>query len=115
MMVFIYSGIFHYENSNYLVPSFHDSVTGTTTLSTGLSRSFSAIVRLEFEIAHSFNPYGLRIFLFFVELLLLRIVCLFISSRYDKYLIGIIKADAILSALLFVIHFWPFFKETFEF
>ncbi len=111
-MIFIYSGIFHYNNSNYLIPSFHDSITNSASLSTGLSRSFSAIVRLEFEIAHSFNPYGIRLFLFFIEMLFLRIVCSFISIRFENHVKAIIKLDVILSSLLFVIHYFPFIRET---
>lgn len=112
-LVFIYSAVFSYEKENHPIPSFHTVVTGEPTLSTGLSRSFSAIVRLEFDIAHQFNPYGLLVFIFFLEQFLIRLALFFLIKKWPDKIVTFIICDALLLISGFIIHFKPFLLETF--
>ena len=79
--ILVYSAVYSPDRGNHPLPSAYRLVTGEKTISTGLSRSFSALVRLRFDDAREFNPYGPRIFLFFATELLLRIIVLFIMLR----------------------------------
>jgi hypothetical protein len=88
-------------------------MTGEQTLSTGLSRSFSAIVRFEFEIAHQFNSYGLRVFLFFFEQFFLRLIFFVLVTKATFCLQKTVIFDAAFSAILFTIHFYPFIIALF--
>jgi hypothetical protein len=110
--IFIYSAVFSYEKANHPIPSFHTQLTGEETLSTGLSRSFSAIVRLEFDIAHQFNPYGLRIFLFFLIQFFLRFFVIWLLLKSTLKFNHIVLGDSIVSVILLLIHFEPFIRET---
>lgn len=106
--VFLYSAIFSYEKENHPIPSFHEHITGETSLSSGMSRSFSAIVRLEFDIAHQFNPYGLLVFFFFLEQFLLRLFFIILLQKKPHLYIKVLIADGILLFFSFAIHFKPF-------
>lgn len=112
-LVFIYSAVFSYEKENHPIPSFHTAITGESTLSTGLSRSFSAIVRLEFEIAHQFNPYGLLVFLFFLEQFLIRLSLFFLIKKWPERISKFVISDIFLLIIGVLIHFKPFLLETF--
>jgi len=104
-----YSFIFSGENLRYPIPSGSELLTGTSSPSTGLSRSFSAIVRLDFTAAKEHNQYGPRVFSFFIIQLILRIVSsflLYLISTEGKKLLVIL--DAALSIILFTVLFWPF-------
>jgi len=85
--IVVYSALFDPERGNQPLPSAYQLMTGEETISTGLSRSFSALVRFRFDEAREFNPYGPRIFLYFAVELLLRIAILFILLR-GKVLTG---------------------------
>lgn len=111
-LVFIYSAIFNNANENHPIPSFHTEVTGEPSLSTGLSRSFSAIVRLQFDIAHQYNPYGLLVFLFFLEQLILRISFFFLLLKKPSHYKTILILDLISLAIGLFVHFRPFIFET---
>jgi len=106
--IIVYSWIFTPEGRKYPVAS-GSSWFGETTQSSGLSRSFSEIVRFRFTQAKQYNPFGIRIFLFFTIQLLMRIllsilVMYKLSGREGK----VILADVIITVSLFVICFWPF-------
>jgi len=109
VILILYSFIFSAEGINYPVPSAGEWITGQTLPSTGLSRSFSEIVRLEFDRARKYNPYGIRIFSFFMIQLLLRIAgsVLALYVRAGRLRTAIIS-DALCSSFLFVLCFWPF-------
>lgn len=106
IMIFIYSGIFSAEKENYPIKSACKTITGEPCKSTGLSRSFSEIVRFKFESAKSYNKFGIKIFLFFLIQLFLRIITS-ISLRYkllrQKQLV---IADSIVSFGLYLFCFW---------
>jgi hypothetical protein len=108
--------VFRAEAKNYPLPSGTKILSGDTSISTGLSRSFSAIVRFNFREARSYNPYGLRIFSFFFIQFFLRLAAIFIArhpitSQQRRLIIG---TDILLSALLFVVFFWPFIANMVE-
>lgn len=112
LLILIYSALFSPTKSNHPIPSSGSFFSEQTSLSTGLSRSFSSIIRLKFRQAKEFNPYGIQLFVFFLIQLFLRVIFLFSSDKladfgYQK----IILIDSILSGSLFVFFFLPFFKE----
>jgi hypothetical protein len=107
--IIVYSFVFSAEGRQHPVPSGTQQLTGRSSPSTGLSRSFSEIVRFEFRKAREYNPYGIRIFSFFILQLLLRMTgTLLVLSTDQKNLRALIYADAVISVSLFVLCFWPF-------
>ena len=74
LLIFAYSGFFSPEKDNFPVACIHEKLTGEPCISCGLSHSFSLIVRGRIAEAYQWNPYGMRIFLFFAAQLVLRIV-----------------------------------------
>jgi hypothetical protein len=107
-----YSFVFSGENLKHPIPSGPALLTGKSSPSTGLSRSFSAIVRFDFEAARAYNPYGLRIFGFFMIQLIQRIISSLLILRISnegKNLLIIV--DATISLTLFVVMFWPFINS----
>lgn len=116
LLIFIYSAIFSPDKGRHPVPSSHKLLTGENTTSTGLSRGFSSILRLNFEQARSYNKYSLRIFLFFLIQLFLRTVFLFNQQIITE--MGeprFVMLDAILSSVLLLFLFEPFLSEIFRF
>jgi hypothetical protein len=107
LLVILYALIF---NGSYPVPSAQVFTTQHLP-SSGLSRSFSAIVRFDIKKAVQFNPYGVRIFSFFIVQLLLRLLTFMMTIRMTDYkLQRMIIMDIVLSVLLFGICFWPFIE-----
>ena len=107
-LVIAYSGIFSPENNNYPVTCIHQELTGEPCVSCGLSHSFSLIVRGKIDEAYQWNIYGIRVFLFFVSQLLLRVVFSIYYIRNSNSRKQLIIFDCIGSGLLFLISFWPF-------
>jgi hypothetical protein len=111
--IITYSAIFSADGHKHPVPSGSDMLNGELTISTGLSRSFSAIVRADFKEAKQYNPFGIRVFSFFASQLILRLAACFavmhIANRHRQTLIF---ADIVLSTLLFGILCWPFIALT---
>jgi len=115
ILIFLYSLIFHGDNGNYPIPSFSRSLTGEDTISTGLSRSFSELVRFNFSAAAGYNPYGLRIWLFFVVELVMRLfVSMLLALRPIQRINLLIIIDATQAIILFIISFWPFLAYFFS-
>ena len=106
LCIFIYSGIFSPEKANHPIPSGYTLLTGKPTKSTGLSRAFSAIMQLEFNKALSYNEESLKVFSFFIVQLLFRFLFTLIYARWQYR--GVIRADIILSILLFIYCFEGF-------
>lgn len=105
MMIFLYSGLFSAEKDNHPIPSFYEELTGETSASSGLSRSFSEIVRGRFESAREYNQNGIPVFLFFSIQFFQRLVVSLII--YKKYIDTnrIILPDTISSIILFLFCF----------
>ncbi|MCK4663993.1 MAG: DUF2752 domain-containing protein [Bacteroidales bacterium] len=110
ILIFIYSGIFSAEKNNHPVKSACIKITGKPCISTGLSRSFSEIVRFRFESAKKYNQYGLLIFFFFLSQLFLRFFSSFILIRKTISLKTLILTDSIVSVILYIICFFNFLK-----
>lgn len=110
LVILVYSGIFSATKDNHPVPSFYEKITGSPSPGSGLSRSFSEIVRLRFDSALEFNPYGIRVFLFFYIQLFLRglFTWLYLTNRIRTG--RLVTTDAVLSAGLFVVCFRDFIR-----
>ena len=114
LLIFLYSAIFSPEKERYPIHSAHEFLTGTGSLSSGLSRGFSSIVRWKFDEAQNYNPLSLRIFMFFLIQLFLRIFFVFYSRNSAKSTLKyIIIPDCIISGVLFLVFFEPFWRELF--
>jgi hypothetical protein len=102
MLIFIYSGIFSAEKGNHPIPSFYEELSGETSPSNGLSRSFSEIVRGRFNSAREYNPDGIPVFIFFLVQLFQRFsISLIIHRKYIPFN-RIILFDSLSSAVLFL-------------
>lgn len=114
ILIIAYSFIFSPDKNNYPVICIHEKITGRPCISCGLSHSFSLIVRGRIHEAYEWNVYGMRVFLFFVSQLVLRIV---FSVYYLKYPVTgkqLIIIDSIGSGIMFLLTFWPFLSNIFE-
>jgi len=109
--VILYSLVFSAAGASHPIPSGSQWVAGEASLSTGLSRSFSSVVRFDFESARRQNPYGIRIFAFFLLQLLLRLAAIMLGIRAVTWIRGYAWADAAITIFLFGIFFFPFFVE----
>jgi hypothetical protein len=105
VLIIIYSGIFSAQKNNHPIPS---GCIVQPCASTGLSRSFSEIVRFRFESAKKFNANGIPIFLFFFIQFWLRLSFSWLYSKFLRCQKTIILTDAIFSVILFVITFRNF-------
>ena len=108
MLIFAYSGIFSAEKDNYPVACIHEKLTGEQCISCGLSHSFSLIVRGKAAEAYQWNPYGMRIFMFFAAQLVLRIAFSIFYLKYPDTRKQLIITDCIGSGIIFFLSFWPF-------
>lgn len=105
-MIFIYSGIFSAEKDNHPIKSTCEILTGQPCESTGLSRSFSEIVRFKFESAKSYNKYGIKVFLFFLIQFFLRIIVSFLLHNKIFRLKTLVVTDTLISTGLYLYCFW---------
>ncbi len=73
--------------------------------SRGLSRAFAEILRLNIERAIEYNVYSVRIFLFFLSQLILRItINLLLKKNITRYLL---ISDISISVMWFLYAFTP--------
>ena len=105
MLIMLYSGIFSYQTNDFPVHCIHETLTGQPCPSCGLSRSFSAMVRGEPELAANFNPNGISVFVFFLVQFFLRITFSFVYLRFSAGRKVLIWTDGILSATFFFYSF----------
>jgi hypothetical protein len=111
MLVLAYSGIFSPDKNNYPVACMQEKMTGLPCFSCGLSHSFSLIIRARIAEAHQWNVYGLRVFLFFVSQLFMRIWFSVVWIKNQGYGQQIINYDIAGSVIIFVLTFFPFFRQ----
>jgi Protein of unknown function (DUF2752) len=111
LLVMVYSGIFSPDKNNYPIICMHEKLTGIPCSSCGLSHSFSLIIRGRIGEAYQWNIYGMRVFLFFVSQLLMRIVFSVIYNRDENIRKYLIWYDIAGSVLIFAIAFYPFFRQ----
>ena len=109
LLIFIYSAIFHQNNFDYPI---HSQVSGNT-VSTGLSRAFSEIVRCNLHKAKKLNKYSLSIFMFFAVQLFIRIIVLILLLSTKKNRNLLIIADILITVLLFLQSFREFILNQF--
>lgn len=110
-LILAYSGIFSPEKDNYPVVCIHEKITGQQCASCGLSHSFSLIVRGRIDEAYDWNPYGMRIFLFFLAQLLMRITFSVFYSLDPQNRKQLILFDISGSVLIFFLTFWPLLRQ----
>ena len=108
ILVFAYSAGFSPEKNNYPVVCLHEKITGQACLSCGLSHSFSLVLRGKIDEANQWNPYGFRVFLFFIAQLIFRLNFLRLSIKHPDIRKSLIIYDSFASLLIFLISFWPF-------
>ena len=114
ILMIAYSGIFSPDQNNYPVVCIHEKITGEPCFSCGLSHSFSLIVRGRISEAYRWNIYGMRVFLFFISQLILRIGFSHYYLKYTNTRKQLIIIDSIGSGVLFLITFWPFLENIFR-
>ena len=102
LLVFLYSGIFSARKDNYPLPSFYEEITGDTSPSTGLSKSFSEIIRGNFRAAAAYNRNGMLIFGFFLVQLVMRLAASLLLLKRLVQQKWLARIDIFLSLLLFV-------------
>lgn len=109
IIIFLYSGIISPEKNSYPIVCIHEQITGEPCPSCGLSRSFSYIIRGNLEAAERLNEYGLRIFLFFVFHLLMRISNIVYLLRKPFYVRQLAILDSVVAFITFMLAFRQFF------
>ena len=112
LCIFLYSALFSPDGGNHPVPSFYTQLTGEPSPSTGLSRSFSAIIRGDFNLANSFNPLGIQIFLFFVIQFCYRLTSALLIKAPKTFIKSYIIADILISTIAFYLVFSPLILFT---
>jgi len=113
LLIFLYSIVFSADKSNYPVPSAYTKITGKESISNGLSRSFSEMIRFDIKKAREYNIYGPRIFLFFLLQLLLRIFFTAVVLNFSLTRKPVILIDICLTFILYSFSFFPFYLELF--
>jgi hypothetical protein len=114
VLVIAYSGIFSPDRNDYPVACIHQKITGEPCFSCGLSHSFSLIVRGRIHEAYQWNVFGMRVFLFFILQLALRIGFSFYYIRFTDSGKQLIILDSIGSGIMFLVTFWPFIMSIFK-
>ncbi|HYX08369.1 MAG TPA: DUF2752 domain-containing protein [Bacteroidales bacterium] len=105
MLMMLYSGIFSYQTNDFPVHCIHESITGQPCPSCGLSRSFSAMVRGQINVAAAFNPNGIPVFVFFLVQFFMRIAFSFVYIRLSARRTLLIWSDGLLSFVFFIFSF----------
>ena len=101
LLVFLYSGIFSPQQGGHPIRSQYKIITGEEPASSGMSRAFSSIVRLDLDRAKHYNPHSLAVFSFFLIQLFLRGVFFFLNTLKIKRT-PLVIIDASVSVMLFL-------------
>ncbi len=104
VLIFLYSALFSAGGWQHPIPSQYTQEVA----STGLSRAFSALMRGNLQAAQAYNSFAVRLFLFFLAQLLLRLLvhlALF-KNRFPQN--KVLFIDILLSLLLFLPTFGVF-------
>jgi len=100
--IMFYSGFFSAEKNNHPIDCQVFENTRKPCPTCGISRSFSEIVRFNFDKALIYNKYSIKIFSFFFIELVLRL-CFFIILYFNLIRLRIILiSDIIISINLFL-------------
>ena len=106
-----YSFFYSPDEEKYPVPCVHQAITGEPCPSCGLSHAFSLIVRGRIDEALQWNSQSIRVFLFFVLQLFMRIglgAWTIVTARGLKQ---ITVADATVSSAMTLVAFYPFMRS----
>ena len=114
-LIFLYSLIFSADKNNYPIPSFYSRFTGKESPTTGLSKSFSEIIRGRWNSGRKWNMNGIPLFSFFLIQLFFRLAgsVLILKTKVSVSILA--RIDGLLSFLLFLycfrhlIAFWQYF------
>lgn len=101
LLIMVYSGIFSAENE-HPIDCVYQKTHNIPCTTCGLSKSFSEIMRGDFEKANDYNKNGMPLFSFFIIQLMMRVVGTIVFS---KNLINpkiLITTDALASIFLFL-------------
>lgn len=108
LFVFAYSLSFSAHKQNHPLPSFYSKISGKESISSGLSKSFSEVIRGNLKKAKEHNIYGPRIFMFFLAQFFFRIIFSFLYGGNLVSRLSVTISDSVISVILFIICFWPF-------
>jgi len=110
--IFVYAAAF--APGRHPIPSGTQIFFHSDSPSTGLTRSFSALTRLQFGEARAYNPRGPAIFGFFLLQLCIRVFLLVLLPGFKHPLRKLYIPDIILSTIVFFIVLWPFIQVLFS-
>lgn len=111
LLVFVYSLVF--SHNNHPIPAALTQLTGIVPPSKGLTAAFSQIVRFNFTNACILNPYGLRMFSFFLIQFILRVSLIVIELKFPNSVkTRTIVVDMLISFSLFIYCFYPLIEFT---
>jgi hypothetical protein len=105
-----YSAFYSPDGNSYPVVCIHEKLTGEPCPSCGLSHAFSLIIRGRVDEALQLNSASLRVFLFFVLQLIMRIALGIWSLVTDRWLKQITWIDALTSSVMAIFAFYPFLR-----
>ncbi len=109
VFIFIYSLILNPKGNHYIFTSACKDLPAKYCPSLGLQHSFSEIVRGNLGKASEYNPYGIRIFSFFLIQFFQRIgISAFLLMNSSAEIIRIAIADGCISTACFIVTFYPF-------
>jgi len=114
ILILGYCLIFSPDTNDYPVPCIHEKITGEKCSSCGLSHSLSLILRGRAEEAYQWNNNGMRVFLFLIAQLLMRISFSRSWNLNPGSRIQLILFDVTGSLVLFLITFMPFILYIFR-
>ena len=115
LLIFLYSGILSAQKDNHPIPSYYEVFTGKKSPASGLSRSFSEIIRGDFPEARKWNENGIPLFIFFFVQFFIRILTTILIVKRVVKLTILVCTDAVFSVILFLycyqnlIFIWKFF------
>jgi len=89
---------------NFGLPSSCEGMPLSYCKSRGLTRAFSQILKFNFSAALAYNPYSIKIFLFFLVELIMRLLINYKLKLNNIKLI--VRLDVVCSALLFIFSFY---------
>lgn len=110
LLIMGYSGFYSPDENNYPVVCVHEKITGEPCPSCGLSHAFSLIIRGRVDEALQLNSASLRVFLFFVLQLIMRIALGTLNFVTDRWLKQITWFDAVTSSAMALFAFYPFLR-----
>lgn len=113
ILIFLYSAFFSPGDNQYPVKCIHEQLSGQSCPSCGLSRSFSSIMRGDLQAAEAYNEYGMRVFLFFLFHLVMRLSNIVYLLGKPMHIKNLVIIDSTIAILSFILAFRQFFVFIF--